>query len=372
MTVADLPCAFLRALRLRAQRLYPAAAVPDVASLAAHLCGIQAQDPAAAALAIRARTTGLTAADVDRARVETRAVVRTWAMRYTLHLLDARDVRGFTALLGPTLIRRQRARHAQLGLNDVTAARALAAIRTILGDAGPLTRAELMERLRPHDVPTAGQAAAHLVSRAAMEGLICLGPDRGPEPTYVLLDDWLPSPGGETSVAGATVGDLVLRYLTAFGPAQPEDFVSWSGLGLRDTRAAFAALGPSLVELTCGGVTYWLPASRAPWLDAPEPEGALVRLLPAFDLTMLGYASRAWIVPEAFDREVNRGGGMVRPVLLIDGVAAGTWRLRRAARSAVAEVTPFAPLAPEVLAALEAEARDVGRFVGLETRLDLF
>src|SRR5579871_4124802 len=76
----------VRWLRLRAQRLTspPATAV---AGIVRALCGLQAQDAPAAMLGVRVRSAGLLAANVERARIDERSVVRTWAMRGTLHLL---------------------------------------------------------------------------------------------------------------------------------------------------------------------------------------------------------------------------------------------------------------------------------------------
>src|SRR5207253_4388703 len=84
--------------RLRAQRLAPRHG-DGVAGLVRALCGVQAQDPTAAALAVRARTLGLRAAEIERARAGERSIVRTWVMRGTLHLVAAEDVRWLLGLL---------------------------------------------------------------------------------------------------------------------------------------------------------------------------------------------------------------------------------------------------------------------------------
>src|SRR5262249_15635455 len=55
----------------------------DPVAVAERLLAVQAQDPRGARLAIRARTTGLTAADVDRALTHDRSLVVTWLNRGT-------------------------------------------------------------------------------------------------------------------------------------------------------------------------------------------------------------------------------------------------------------------------------------------------
>src|SRR3954447_8507288 len=84
---ADLTADAVRRLRQRGQWL---AGTPrlqggprgggagQVVAVATALCGVQAQYEAATALAVRARTSGLVAGDLEAARVERRSVVWTW------------------------------------------------------------------------------------------------------------------------------------------------------------------------------------------------------------------------------------------------------------------------------------------------------
>src|SRR4051794_5533061 len=140
------------------------------------LGAVQAQDPRASRLALRARVTGLEIGDV-RAATERREVVRTWAMRRTLHALSARDVRWLVGLLGPVFIPLGRRRRDELGLDDAAAERALAGLVEVLRGAGPLTRAEVVRRLAVASVEldARSQAPAHLLGLAAYRGAVCRG-----------------------------------------------------------------------------------------------------------------------------------------------------------------------------------------------------
>jgi hypothetical protein len=279
----------------------------DAASVVSAVAGIQAQDPIAAALSIRVRTTGLTRADVDRALVEERSIVRLWAMRGTLHLVPSEDAAWLVDLLGPLGITGSLRRLQQLGVPAEDVPRAIELIRDTLAEHGPLTRAELMEPLARAGITTDGQAAAHLPGLAAYKGIVCNGPMRGGKPTYVLRDDWLGSDLRRLPREQA-VAELVRRYLRAFGPAEPEDFASWSGLPLRDARAGWPD----------GGADQGAPVE--------PPSEPVTRLVPAFDTYLLGYRSRAFCVPDGHAREVWPGGGIVRPTVVVDGLGAGTWR----------------------------------------------
>jgi hypothetical protein len=215
----------IRRLRTRAQRLAgerPARVTTAVAAVTA----VPAQSTPAARLAVRCRADGATAATVDRACARG-SLVRTWAMRGTLHVLAAADVRWVVALLGPIFAAAGRRRRLQLGLDDATSERALSAIRAALAGSAPLTRADLVARVVDDgiavDVDT--QAPAHLVAYAAMRGLICRGPDLArDEPTYVLLDEWVP--GDAPRDGDDALAELARRYLAGHAPAADRDLAA--------------------------------------------------------------------------------------------------------------------------------------------------
>jgi hypothetical protein len=91
----------------------------------------------------------------------------------------------------------------------------------------------------------------------------------------------------------------------------------------------------------------------------------LVRLLPAFDEYLLGWKDRETAVPIEHRTEVNRGGGWIRPVLLVDGRAGGTWSTDRTSNALRLEVRPFSPPETWIRSAIDAEAQDLGEFLGL-------
>jgi hypothetical protein len=367
-TVDGREAADLLARRVRAQWL---ASRPGttVAGIAAHTAGLQAQDAAAARLGVRARSRGLTATAVRRALRE-RTVVRTWLMRGTLHLVAAADVRWMLALFGPRNAAAGARRRAQLGLDDETCARALAAIPRVLGREAPLSRADLVDGLarRKVRIDPGGQAPAHLVMYAASHGLICRGPDLdGDTPGYVLLDEWVPAepvPDQEAALA-----ELTRRYLGAYGPACASDLAAWSGLPASTAKRGFATVEKDLVEVGHG--TFALSGTDADGPAADEqPAGpSVVRLLGAFDTYLLGYRGRDLILPARYAKRIQAGGGIIHPSVLVDGRIAGAWRIRRDTRQPSVSVEPFGPLDPDVTAALADEAADVGRFLGLDLSL---
>ncbi len=305
--------------------------------------GLQAQDAPAAALGVRARLAGATAAAVDHARFEERSVARIWCMRGTLHLVPAEDARWLVALLGPVGLARGRRRREQMGIGP----EATAAVRAAVAD-GPRTRHEIADHVRAagHRLEDHPQAAIHLVMSAAAAGDVIEAARRGREPTYALTDDWL-GPAGPLPDRETALVELARRHARAHPPAGPEDLAAWSGLPMRDARAAFAAISPRLEEVEVLGRRAWVARGLEPAL--PE-----VRLLPAFDGILLGHRDRALTVRPEHARAVLPGGGILRPTVLAGGLVEGTWRFNRG----TPEVTPFDPPGPDVVA----EIADVLRF----------
>ena len=360
-----------RLLRLRAQQLIPGSsdAVTDTASIVKRLGGIQAQDMLAAKLAVRVRGAGMGIADVERALAQERSVVRIWGPRGTLHLLAAEDIGWLLPLLGPIFIAGSQRRYVELGLNEDILARGTRIIRDALANQGPLTRAEIVEQLALHGLHIEGQARPYLIARAALEGFICLGPDRGAEPTYVLLSDWIhreyPSPQEEAPIV------LLRRYLKAYGPATPADFAAWSGLPMSMVRTAWQHVANELIAVQIADKPVWMLQSIVAELDQLllSVQSPIVRLLPAFDNYLLGYKNRILMVAPQHTKRINAGGGMLHPALLIDGRVVGTWKIKRQKNALRVEVAPFDQLTPEALAALETEAADIARFLGSRATL---
>ncbi|MGN6171683.1 MAG: DNA glycosylase AlkZ-like family protein, partial [Streptosporangiaceae bacterium] len=183
----------LAAERLRAQLLsgVPAGTVTGVTG---HLLAIQAQDSRGARLAVRARTSGLLATHVDEALTADRSVVVSWLNRGTLHLVLAEDYWWLHQLTTPQLAAGNKRRLAQEGVPPQDAERGVGVIERSLAVDGPLTRAELRERIAAAGVRTQGQAIVHILVLATLRGLIVRGPTRGAEQAFVLARDWLGSP----------------------------------------------------------------------------------------------------------------------------------------------------------------------------------
>lgn len=363
----------VRFLRLRAQRLIPRQqdGKAGVAQVVREVCGIQAQDAFAATLAVRSRSVELFGNDVEQARVHDRSIIRTWGPRGTLHVLASDDIGWLLPLLGPVFVAGDRRRREELGLNEEICVRGMHIIHDVLAKLGPLTRAEIVEQLGIEGIRLEGQARPHLLARAALEGLICFGPDRGSEPTYVLLKDWVDQEyTGDALSEDEAYAELTRRYLSAYGPATPGDQATWSGLSLSKTRAAWQRIENELLEIETASSPNWMLKTQIERLEQLPVSTPIVCLLPRFDNYLLGYHMRDLAVPSQFAKRVNAGGGIVHPTVMVDGRAVGIWKSRREKKHFVVMVEPFERFTPEVYAGIEAEVQDVGRFLGGEVKLE--
>jgi hypothetical protein len=348
-------------LALRQQSQHLDTSLTDAVELAQAVCGLQAQDVNAALLSFRARTTDLTAADVRSAWFDQGKLVRTWCMRGTLHLVARDDLRWMLPLFGPEFIKKTKRRYEQLGLSEADCLRAVDIIGERLAADGALTREELAGHLSREGIPTEGQAIIHLIRRAALSGTTCYGPYRGGKETFILLD-LEPSDMNEQQLWN----QLARRYLAAFGPAQPEDLARWSGLSISKVRRAFDRLSDQLVSVQIEGQIYQMIGNQAPPPHTPEPH---IRLLPAFDTYLLGYQTRDLILERHFAERVYPGGGLIHPTVLANNHLIGTWKKHKGKQQTVIQVAPFEPFSPQIIDALQAQAADIGRFLGQDITL---
>jgi DNA glycosylase AlkZ-like len=345
---ASVAAATPHAVRLTAQMLAGEPARDPVA-VTRRLLAVQAQDPRGVRLAIRARTTDVTAADVDRALTDDRSLLITWCNRGTLHLQASEDYPWLHALTTPPLFTGNARRLAQEGLTPGAVERGVATIERALAEEGPLSRLQLRDRIAAAGVRTGGQALVHLLMLTSLRGLTVRGPMLDGKHAYVLVRDWLGSPGPVDRERA--LAELARRYLAGHGPADERDLARWAGLPLRDARAGFCAIASELLQREDGLLE--LAALLAP--PAPPP---LPRLLGPFEPVLLGWCSRAELLG-AHEQRLVTSNGIFRPFAMVDGRAVAVWKM--SAGEVVLE--PFGGLTNSQRAALRVDAEDVLHFL---------
>ena len=290
-----------------------------VADLVRWMGAVQAQDYRGSLWAVGLRLSGATEADVERA-VARRTIVRTWPMRGTLHYVAAGDVRWILSLLTPRVIARSAGRHRDLGLDDAAFTRSRRALERALRGRRALSRSETYAAIERAGVSTEGQRGIHILGYLAQQGVLCYGPRQGRQPTFVLLDEWVPP--SRPLPRDVALARLATRYFTSHGPATLHDFAWWSGLLLPDARAGIDAAGAKLVKETIAGRSWWRGAARA----TRSRLGAVAALLPPWDEYIVAYKDRAAALGHLPQEEPRVRYAVGNALLAVDGRVCGAWR----------------------------------------------
>lgn len=355
MTLSD-----LKYLRLHNQ-LISQQSHSNAGDVVASLCAMQAQDYAAAKWAIGLRLPGSTDEDIEQAIAE-RTIVRTWALRGTLHFLSAADIHWMLALLAPRLNTLHASHYKRLELDKAVLSKSFSAIEKALTNGKQLTRTELAEILNRRGIATNDMRMNFILLRASLDRLICFGQRNGKQFTHTLLDEWVPSP--RSVQKEEALAKLAERYMYSHAPASVKDFVWWSGFPLTEAKAAFEMVKDKFEEKTIGGNVYWLP--RKP----PDfKKKSSLYLLPAFDEYLMGYADRATVVDEGYIKQIATNNGIFNPTIVVNGHVEGNWKRTLKKDSVLIQTNIFEAISKSNQAALKTAAKHFADF--LNTSLEL-
>ena len=328
------------------------------------IAGIQSQVPTSGYVGLWSRVEGFDHGELADL-ITRREAVRIALMRNTVHLVTAADALAWRPVVQPVLDRAMLPRGPWgKRLVGVDVAAVAQAGRALL-DEQPLTMAQVDERLseRWPGVPdqALGQAVRNMVALVQVPPRGVWG--KGGLARCQTIEGWL----GQPQAADTEPDALIVRYLAAFGPASVMDIQAWSGL--TKLGDAVVRLRPRLRSLRDERNRELLDLPGAP---RPDPATtAPPRFLPEFDNVIVAYADRSRVIPPDHHKTVIAALG--RPMLLVDGVVRGFWRVRRAKGTATLELETLWPLSKRDAAAVRAEGRRLLAFVaaGDEHQLDV-
>jgi Winged helix DNA-binding domain len=369
------------AFRLARHHLLERASKKALLSVVRDMGGAQAQLLSAAQISLWSRVRGLRIADVEEA-IRERTLVKASCMRRTLFLVPSEHLATFvrgTAGRAEKEIRWARGKGVPNRVIDAAIEAALGALDE------PLTRPEIAERvsralgvrmqsfegggwgnrrkLAAVPVGELNYPVVELLHLAAARGVICYGPRRGNEPTFVRADAWIPK---WQDVPKEQAEELLLRtYLRAFGPANAADFALWTGITLTEARAIWARQQADFAPVNVQGWEAAVLQEDLKELARAKFERPLVRLLPYFDSYLLGHKEREHLVALTHRPNIYRPQGWIAPVVLVNGRAVAVWEHARAGNRLVVEVTKFGSISRRITAGIREEARDLSRFLGI-------
>ena len=327
------------------------------------LAGLQAQAPDAPYVGLWSRLEGF---ETDHLSwlIASREAVRAPLMRATVHLVTAADHAALQPWAKPVLERGFASQRFARDLDGLDLAAVTAAGAGLLSENN-LTRAKLgaaMAELWPDRDPNSlAYAVTYLLPVVQVPPRGIWG-ERGPA-RWSTAEAWLSMPRAEPLDAG----QLIKRYLGAFGPASVRDAQVWSGL----TRLQEVAdgLGSQLRRFRDedGRELLDLPDGPLPDPETPAP----ARFLPEYDNVLLSYANRARVITGNRTVPLPPGHGGSRGTVLIDGFFAGTWHAVRAVGTVTLKVASFAPLTAADTDAVTQEGLKLLGFIAPELAPDV-
>lgn len=302
------------------------------AEVAGRLAGVQAQVTSAAELAVALRSAAPEPGAVARA-LEQGALIKTWAMRGTLHAMPPSGAAAVLPLMAATRIWEKPSWQRTFGATPAEVAALTEAVGGILADA-VLTREELVEALladrafhRMGEELRSGWGA--LLKPLAWQGALCHGPPRGTKVTFTAPARAVPGWTGLADVDEAAK-TTIAAYLGAYGPATPEVFDAWLTRGsLRKAlvRGWFADLGDALTPVDIDGRTGYALTEHLDALAATTPDHS-AHLLGPFDQYVLGPTTADTdLLPKQHRSAVSRTAGWIAPLVIVSGRIVGTWEL---------------------------------------------
>jgi hypothetical protein len=334
---------------LQRQMLLQRVAMP-VPQAIERLVGLQAQSPNAPYVGLWSRLEGFSPDDLA-TLITGRRAVRIAVMRSTIHLVTARDARALRPLHQPVIWRSLNGNYGR-ALEGVDMD-ALAAAGRALVEERPRTHIELgtllQARWPDRDAGALGIAVRALVPLVQVPPRGVWG--RSGPAAHTSAEAWL----GRPLLQRPSLGDVIRRYLAAFGPASVADVQTWSGLtGL---RAAVERLRPRLRTFADerGRELFDVPDGPLPDADTPAPP----RFLPEYDNSLLSHTDRTRIIAEEDRNRIFTKGGF-----LVDGFARGTWGVKRErGRGATLRIDAFRRLSRQHEDELTAEGMRLLTFI---------
>jgi hypothetical protein len=206
------------------------------------------------------------------------------------------------------------------------------------------------------------------VGMAAYRGVLCFGPNKGRRVTYTNPRRWLP--GFKPASADQAVGAVITRYLSAYGPATPQQFAQWIGAPAAWAAEQFERHRPKLTKINFDGLPAWVASSDTEMPGESDAKGSVL-LLPYFDAYAVGSHPRSRLFAGGATTRALAPSGQAGnyPVLLIDGMVAGVWHQRRSGRQIEVTVEPLTRLTAGQRRALENEVEHIGEILEGKARL---
>jgi hypothetical protein len=324
--------------------------------LVAWMGAMQAQDFSMAKWAVGLRVPGSTEASVEEA-YNRGEILRTHLMRPTWHFVSPEDISWMLELTAPQIKKILKTNDKRFEFNETVYSTCITMLEKVLSNMQCMTREELVQEFENIHIRTDENRLSHILIVAELAGVVCSGPMRGNKLTYMLLADRVPKIKSFTREEA--LATLATRYFKSHGSATVRDFVWWSGLTITDARKAMESIKSSLISETIDSETYWMAPGSSHRVFDPQQ----IRLLPAFDEILIGYANRSAALASVHNKKIISVNGIFRPIIVENGQVKGLWKRNTLKDRVLIEASLFQPFPEEIKRNIEEEAKRVGEFL---------
>jgi hypothetical protein len=177
------------------------------------------------------------------------------------------------------------------------------------------------------------------ISEMCYLGLLVNAGRKGSESLWMSTTDWLGTTRKQPDPEECTV-ELVRRYIERYGPVTLGDIVYWTFLLNKQVEAALETLTQDLTKESFGTKQEYVS------LGSPEetfdPPSAII--LPEFDSLLMGHKDKSRILAMDQIKKVFWGLGGIHRTILLDGFVAATWKRKKNRDGMIVEVSPLRKL----------------------------
>lgn len=335
-------------------------------------CGIQSQDLRESLSSFWARVQGFQDPHVLNQLRPEGDLVRTWAIRSTMHTIPSRDY--------------------YIYIHGGASERMLKWIDTLAKKVNYPPREErrklfyepILEEIQGRAV-TQREIRALVDRRAgrrglkegvwsgvgdmAFQGLLVHAGKSGFRSLWRRADEWVPSPRGALDRISCRV-ELLRKYISRYGPVTKEDIRYWSYLTKKQVEEALEALEEQLIEVDIASQEEPYIALQTHFEEDPPPPPRIT-LLPKYDSLLLALKDKSRFMNMVHYKLVfpRVPVGMVRATVLVDGFVVATWARLRGKATVPVEINPLEDLAGSDRRAIEEKFQEYSEYVGREASM---
>ncbi|KYK33349.1 MAG: hypothetical protein AYK18_15070 [Theionarchaea archaeon DG-70] len=339
------------------QLLHAKTKANDPAEVAESICGVNAQRGVTVYLSFWNRMHNFRKEDLDRALYKKKILVKNWCMRGTLHIIPSSQFYMYMKATNPSY---------SWSVSD-NFKNFCQKILKIFDE--PLTKSEIVDRIRDKTDLSEEKLpiwVSSAVRYLGYKGVIVYGKPLGKgiyirECRFTLAKDWLPNVDLSISEDEARK-DLLLNYLSCYGPATVQDFAYWAGIRVREARSIFDSVNVQQVKIEGLKQKYYTRLGDK--YNTRYEEDQIV-LLPQYDSYIMGHKNKSRIIEENHKSEIFLPLAVVRATIIKNGNIIGTWKMKKNGKTLKFQVTPFKKVDESVQSEIDAEIKKITHVMGV-------